>query len=717
MLVDLGRVARGDDARRVELGDDRRALDLVAGEQLRALVELRLELGGLAVLLEPRVGGQLQRALRRRGRALLHVDGLEARHLADGANANVRDLHIDVLEAARELLLVRGVELVLDGLEPLGVDRTASGCVNAKLVALALVAGVDDALQADALLVDLVDTELAHGLLLEGSKLLLEVGGRLRVGLELRAHHVRGLRVLVDHVRGEQTEGRRDARVVRHEDVLDADLGSDVAREQRATATLGDQRELTRVEALADRRLLDGVNHRVHEHLEDAKCGLLGAELQRLGDLRLDGLAGEVDAEILLAAEEQLGAQPAERDDGVGCRRLRATLVVGRRARHGAGRAGTDAEDAAGVDVRDRTAAGTNGVDVDHRDHGLVRTDLRVEQVLHAQLAVLREADVGRGATDVEGDDVALARDTAGPDAADDAGDRARHQQVDRAIGGRLGRRHTGGAGHQLDARLDAHLAELGVEAAHVVRDLRADERVERHRREALVLAVLRDDLGGDRDVRLGELLAHDRGNTLLVLVIQEREEKADGDGVDGGLLQLADLGADLAVVQRDLDRTVGEDALVDRQAVAAACDRERLPRQVLPQREVHRLLVPRDVDDVAIALRRDHADVGAVVLDHDVGGHGRTVEDLIQLRRLDAGHLAQRRDTVDGRDGGVRRRRRRLVHQHGPLLIIDVDQVGERSSDVDSDALHPAPPVDSLRAEDEARKTVRRKSSAQQAL
>jgi hypothetical protein len=122
-------------------------------------------------------------------------------------------------------------------------------------------------------------------------------------------------------------------------------------------------------------------------------------------------------------------------------------------------------------------------------------------------------------------------------------------------------------------------------------------------------------------------------------------------------------------------------------------------------------------MDDVAIALRRDHADVGAVVLDHDVGGHGRAVEDLIQFRRLDAGHLAQRRNTVDGRDGGVRRRRRRLVHQHGPLLIIDVDQVGERTSDVDSDALHPAPPVDSLRAEDEARKTVRRKSSTQQAL
>ena len=44
---------------------------------------------------------------------------------------------------------------------------------------------------------------------------------------------------------------------------------------------------------------------------------------------------------------------------------------------------------------------------------------------------VLREADVGRGAADVERDHVVVAGLLAGPDAADDARDGARHEQVD----------------------------------------------------------------------------------------------------------------------------------------------------------------------------------------------------------------------------------------------------------------------------------------------
>ena len=52
----------------------------------------------------------------------------------------------------------------------------------------------------------------------------------------------------------------------------------------------------------------------------------------------------------------------------------------------------------------------------------------------------------------------------------------------------------------------------------------------------------------------------------------------------------------------------VGGDPLRHRQPVAAARERERLPGQVLVVREVERLLVARDVEDVAVALGRDHA-------------------------------------------------------------------------------------------------------------
>ena len=234
-----------------------------------------------------------------------------------------------------------------------------------------------------------------------------------------------------------------------------------------------------------------------------------------------------------LAAQEQLGAQPAEHDHGVGRGRLGAAAVVGDRARIGAGRARADAEDPAGIDVGDRAAAGADRVHVDHRDHRLVRPDLRVQQVLHAQLAVLREADVGGGPAHVERDHVGLVGLPARPDAADDSGDRARHEQVDRLLHGALGRGDACGRGHQVDPRADLHLAQGGVEAADVVGDLGADVGVQADGREALVLAVLRDDLARDREERLGELLAHDRRDALLVLGIEEREQQADGDRLD----------------------------------------------------------------------------------------------------------------------------------------------------------------------------------------
>ena len=81
---------------------------------------------------------------------------------------------------------------------------------------------------------------------------------------------------------------------------------------------------------------------------------------------------------------------------------------------------------------------------------------------------------------------------------------------------------------------------QLVLEAPHVARDLRPDVRVQADRREALVLAVLRQHLGGDGEKGLRELLAHDLGDAGLVLRVQEREEEADGDGLDARLLQLA---------------------------------------------------------------------------------------------------------------------------------------------------------------------------------
>ena len=95
-------------------------------------------------------------------------------------------------------------------------------------------------------------------------------------------------------------------------------------------------------------------------------------------------------------------------------------------------------------------------------------------------------------------------------------------------------------------------------------------------------------------------------------------------------------------LVERDQYRPVLRDPLGNRQPVAAPDDRIALPGEILVVREVEGLLVAGDVEDVAVALGRDHPDLRAVVLDHDVRGDRRPVEHLVELVGWDAG--AQRR-------------------------------------------------------------------------
>ena len=161
------------------------------------------------------------------------------------------------------------------------------------------------------------------------------------------------------------------------------------------------------------------------------------------------------------------------------------------------------------------------------------------------------DADVGGGAADVERDDVLVAGHLAGPDAADQAGDRARHQQVDRPLRRRVDRRHPTRRLHQLHLVLEARVAQRLVEARDVARDLRPDVRVQADGREALELAVERQHLVRDGEVRVGELLEHDLLDPPLVLGVEVRVEQADRDRLDAGVAQASHLLAHLVLVER----------------------------------------------------------------------------------------------------------------------------------------------------------------------
>ena len=193
----------------------------------------------------------------------------------------------------------------------------------------------------------------------------------------------------------------------------------------------------------------------------------------------------------------------------------------------------------------------------------------------------------------------------------DDARHRPGHEEVHRTCDGGVRSRDAARRRHQVEVRPHVEPLELLAEPRHVAGHLRADVRVQAHGREALVLAVLRQHLRRDREERLGELLADDLGHARLVRGVDEREEEADRHRLDAGLLERPDLRASLLLVQRHEHGAVLDDPLGHRQPVAPPHDRVALPRQILVVREVERLLVPRDVEDVPVALGGEHAPPG----------------------------------------------------------------------------------------------------------
>ena len=121
---------------------------------------------------------------------------------------------------------------------------------------------------------------------------------------------------------------------------------------------------------------------------------------------------------------------------------------------------------------------------------------------------------------------------------------------------------------------------------------------------------------------------------------------------------------------------------------------RARLPRQLLLEREVVRLLVARDVQDVAEALGRDQADLGALVFQRDVGRHRGAVQQQVHRLQADAGLAAQRIDPGHHRACGIVGRGRHLVDRDRARRLVDQNQIRERTADIHSDAPHNLPPA-----------------------
>ena len=127
-----------------------------------------------------------------------------------------------------------------------------------------------------------------------------------------------GMDVVVAQVGIEHAERGEMARRARYDQLAHADLACHGRGMERAGAAIGDQRERRGVEPALRRDALDRVGHRRRGDLQDAFGGLDDAEAERFGKMRFDRDLGRGGVERHLAAEEAIGAEPAEQEVRVG---------------------------------------------------------------------------------------------------------------------------------------------------------------------------------------------------------------------------------------------------------------------------------------------------------------------------------------------------------------------------------------------------------------
>ena len=146
---------------------------------------------------------------------------------------------------------------------------------------------------------------------------------------------------------------------------------------------------------------------------------------------------------------------------------------------------------------------------------------------------------------------------------------------------------------------------ELALELRQMGREHRQHIRVRHGGGNSVVLAVLGQDVGGDRHLRIPVDAADDRCDATLVFGIRVRVQEPDGEDGYPGVGELTDALDDLRLVQRRLDGAGCQDPLADLARVRKV--RERLSlRHVQPTDQRTRGLRPGKVEDLPEAGGRE---------------------------------------------------------------------------------------------------------------
>ena len=205
----------------------------------------------------------------------------------------------------------------------------------------------------------------------------------------------------------QQTVRAQYSRIGRHDDAFDRQVTCHVGRVQRPSAAEREQRERSGVVAALERNRPDRPDDVGAGDTDDTECGLVQVELETGGEIG-DALLCKTGIDRHPSVQQRLAVEATDQDVRVGDRRVRASLVVARGPRRGAGTLWAHFQETVDIDPGNRAATGADRVDVERRH---AKREARERAVLNLRRRpVAQQAHIRARTADVQGNHIGEAR-------------------------------------------------------------------------------------------------------------------------------------------------------------------------------------------------------------------------------------------------------------------------------------------------------------------
>ena len=309
-----------------------------------------------------------------------------------------------------------------------------------------------------------------------------------------------------------------------------------------------------------------------------------------------------------------------------------------------------------------------------------------VDLALHDEIdaALTHHRDVEAGPAHVDADDVRFAEHPAEQGAGSTSTRRTGQQEAHRLPRRRLDAADAAIRLHQQQARSESFGPHARGKLVEIAGDDRYQQCVEDGRRRALIFADFGTEGTGTRDLQCGPRRRDGLGDRALVSRVEIRIEQADRDRDHVQLVELPDELFDCGGRQRRLDGAIRLDTLLDADT-AVTRDQRRWHLRI--ERIDLASIVTADLDDVLESCRRDQRPLGEFPLEHRIGGDGRAVQQIADVREGETVELRRLPDARHEADRRVLRRCERLEAADRTRARIEDLKVGKGPADVDADS------------------------------